>query len=626
MNEPKKAPKDRFCDLVMKGGITSGVVYPRAVANLADHYRFHSIGGTSAGAIAAAITAAAEFRRRCSDGDLKGFDLLRAVPDELAQEVPQAGVRKLLSLFRAGKGTRRLFKVLTSALNSRNNLSRSGWVVFGLLGGYWPAALAGLVISALAMLSGAGLLGSLALAFSLPVLFIALWVILDIRNGFVPNGFGLCTGMSAAGEVEALTPWLHRLIQTAAGREVDGLPLTFGDLRAAPDSPAQLHGNSPGTTSGSRERPSINLKIYATNLSHGRPYVFPLEEQVCEPSRFSRCDRLYYRPAELEPYLPVRVLAWMNEHAPVNEYDHSMRVLPDSDDLPVLLAARLSLSFPLLMSAVPLYALNMQSDSTTPRFERCWFSDGGISSNFPMHLFDGLVPRWPTFGINLEPEIAGQPMVYLPTRYDEGYAERWNSLNENKSAFLRLQWFATAMISSMQNWNDTTLARMPGVRDRVARVRLRPGEGGMNLNMTPELIHELAARGELAVCQLLRQFAQAPAPDKQAQGWDDHRFIRLSTFLAMLEARAPGVAQALNEDILHASNFDEILQRYQDQRNQGMQPDTPGYESPLTDQQIDALKLMIEALRTYCERFTDEQYVSGFTAIPKPELRVRPMV
>jgi hypothetical protein len=46
---------DKYCDLVMKGGITSGIVYPNAVLSLAREYRFKSIGGTSAGAIAAAV-------------------------------------------------------------------------------------------------------------------------------------------------------------------------------------------------------------------------------------------------------------------------------------------------------------------------------------------------------------------------------------------------------------------------------------------------------------------------------------------------------------------------------------------------------------------------------------------
>ena len=40
------------CDLVMKGGITSGIVYPAAILRLKDKYRFRNIGGTSAGAMA----------------------------------------------------------------------------------------------------------------------------------------------------------------------------------------------------------------------------------------------------------------------------------------------------------------------------------------------------------------------------------------------------------------------------------------------------------------------------------------------------------------------------------------------------------------------------------------------
>ena len=38
------------CNLVMKGGITSGIVYPPVVDELAKNYRFDHIGGASAGA------------------------------------------------------------------------------------------------------------------------------------------------------------------------------------------------------------------------------------------------------------------------------------------------------------------------------------------------------------------------------------------------------------------------------------------------------------------------------------------------------------------------------------------------------------------------------------------------
>ena len=81
----------KYCDLVMKGGITSGIVYPNAVLALAREFRFKSVGGTSAGAIAAAVTAAAAFGdRRIASGDAAmhdapgaGFDGLRDVAAHL---------------------------------------------------------------------------------------------------------------------------------------------------------------------------------------------------------------------------------------------------------------------------------------------------------------------------------------------------------------------------------------------------------------------------------------------------------------------------------------------------------------------------------------------------------------
>ena len=57
------------CDLVMKGGVTSGIVYPSLVLKLAEHYRFASIGGTSAGRDrGGALSAAAEYGRQRDNG------------------------------------------------------------------------------------------------------------------------------------------------------------------------------------------------------------------------------------------------------------------------------------------------------------------------------------------------------------------------------------------------------------------------------------------------------------------------------------------------------------------------------------------------------------------------------
>lgn len=84
---------------------------------------------------------------------------------------------------------------------------------------------------------------------------------------------------------------------------------------------------------------------------------------------------------------------------------------------------------------------------------------------------------------------------YLPSRYDEGYEESWSLFAEKPEPAGILGGFISAIINTMQNWNDNTVRLMPGFRDRVARVRLEDGEGGMNLNMEPHIIEDLVERG-----------------------------------------------------------------------------------------------------------------------------------
>ena len=98
-----------YCDLVMKGGITSGIVYPNAVLALAKRYRFKNIGGTSAGAIAAAATAAAalgERRRRRGDQAAIGFAALEGV----AAQFKERGF--IFGLFQPVFGSRAAFRMI----------------------------------------------------------------------------------------------------------------------------------------------------------------------------------------------------------------------------------------------------------------------------------------------------------------------------------------------------------------------------------------------------------------------------------------------------------------------------------------------------------------------------------
>jgi predicted acylesterase/phospholipase RssA len=619
----REPPRDRFCDLVMKGGITSGVVYPAAIERLSHHYRFKNIGGTSVGAIAAAVTAAAEYQRRHHDSRA-GFDLLKTLPDELKAEVAP-GRRKLLSLFQPQPGTRRLFAVLEAALNSGSSGRRILAVVGGLCRAYWPALLVALL---LALLAGGALAGVLVLLVA-AVAGIAGLVYRDVTGPVVANGFGLCTGLGEDPRHEALTPWLHSLIQRAAGRSVDDAPLTFGDLWDAPGGPAGPFVPPAGHTGR-----SIDLQMFSTNLGHGRPYILPLGDVGDGLGRLRSRDRLYFSRSELARYLSPPLLAWMIEHGrsyrlepgregrdpPAAEAEAlGLLELPPARDFPVILAARMSLSFPFLFAAVPLWAIDDDQGGQAP-FKRCWFSDGGISSNFPMHLFDGLVPSWPTFGINLEKQMPRRPDVYLPEHYATGYGERWDRFDDQASGAARFGGFLSAILGTMQNWNDNTLSRMPGVRDRIARVRLQDNEGGLNLNMEAEAIVAVADRGERAALALIARFVADDPAGPAAPGWDEQRWVRLGVLLKMIQERAPGVLSALDPACPHATPLRTLIERA------GQPGDAPpaGYEAPLTPAQQAALQAVVDALGTLVGSLAEPRCATDFKPIPKPELRVRP--
>mgnify|MGYP000943542986 FL=1 len=115
------------CDLVLKGGVASGVVFPSAVAELAKDYRFRSLGGTSAGAIAATVAAAAEFRRQRvlsrdgtgpNDGRY-GFSRIDEMANELGQT--ERGTRKIVSLFQPSPAVAPLFRIALRVLGTASS-------------------------------------------------------------------------------------------------------------------------------------------------------------------------------------------------------------------------------------------------------------------------------------------------------------------------------------------------------------------------------------------------------------------------------------------------------------------------------------------------------------------------
>ena len=258
----------RSCDVVMKGGITSGVVYPHALCELARTYRFANVGGTSAGAIAAAGAAAAEYGR-----DRGGFQKLAALPEWIG------GGENLVGLFQPSPGTRSYHRLLMSGLG-RTGAGKWLRVAGAALRSFPLAAVLGLApglaLAVLAVWTGSGALAvcaviaGIVLALLGLVLALGLQLAVGLPRALGRNGFGLCPGLSPEGSAApALTPWLAALIDDLAAKDGDG-PLTFGDLRAK----------------------GIELQMMTTNITHRRPHRMRgrVASSCSTPTSFGACS------------------------------------------------------------------------------------------------------------------------------------------------------------------------------------------------------------------------------------------------------------------------------------------------------------------------------------------------
>lgn len=609
------AAKRRFCDIVMKGGVASGVVYPRAVYEISRESDFRGIGGTSAGAVAAAATAAAAYGRRLGHDS---FATLEKLPQWLGARSPD-GRSNLFSLFQPAPSTRALFSLVTAALgNAEGRIRRMSTAA---VVGYWPAFLLGMVpgllVALLAWLPGHGLLRAA---------LVALAVILALAGGFIAvahrikkdllrkipaNFYGICPGHAAPAEAEAdriataplpLTDWLTEYLNELAGKPMAEGPLTFADLW--------------GTRDAGAER-LVDLQVMTTNLTHGRPYRIPFETRI-----------FFFDPEEFRRLFPAPVVDWMVRHAgdtAMPNLPDTLLPLPDPADLPVVVAARLSLSFPLLISAVPLYAIDysLREEGQAPPPERCWFSDGGISSNFPVHFFDLPLPRWPTFAINLRPfhkkygySEDQSRNVWMPRSHGGGILEWWHRFDEAARGGSLLG-FLGAIANAAQNWMDNMQLSIPGYRDRVVHVSLRPSEGGLNLNMPADLIAELAERGCHAGRMLVDRFGAAATDDDPS--WDSHRWVRLRATMAALE-------ETLTElcDVYH--NPQPGDRSYAGLIVDAGRTGTLGYRWR-SEEQLEFAREALDDLCQLVERWGDAPQTFQVGAPrPQPDLRLRPSV
>jgi hypothetical protein len=598
VKEPSK-----YCDLVMKGGITSGIVYPNAVLALAKEFRIKNIGGTSAGAIAAAVSAAAALGDRRKDKEKSldpsasamGFEGMREVARSLATQ------GFIYGLFQPAWGGRNAFRLIVLLAGK----ARAPWKLLALivaviliapletllalallLGvGYWRARLLGVEAS---------LLPSLLCAYA-----VGAWSsVLRIARVMRSNLLGLCNGRSTrrliGKDKPALTDWLHTVLQSLSGKPIDQ-PLIFADLWGA--------NRFEGEPSTDR---AITLQMITTDVSHHEPRTLPFENAT-----------FWFRRDQFDKLFPREVVDWMVNRAPppdrIAGVDYYL--LPQSGNLPVIVGMRMSLSFPLLISAVPLHEpkTRVRADfgdesavdteqvappgksmlesadlltsggkhksSTITEFRVCWFSDGGVSSNFPIHLFDGPLPVWPTFAINLvypdtaDNEDSKQPDVFLPTGNNQGWQRSYKAIAK-RIALQELGGFIFGLISTMQNWRDLLQSRAPGHRDRIVHISLAGQEGGMNLNMPQSVLDGISRKGTDAG-EALEGFSFA-----------NHFWIRWRNLASALQRYTIKVAESVDSQ--------PIIPAYQGAYQTAATgiPPPPSYPFRSQDRQLGAEKLL----------------------------------
>ncbi|MGJ6980949.1 hypothetical protein ACSDQ9_10550 [Aestuariimicrobium soli] len=553
---PERPYPEKECDVIMKGGITSGVVYPLAVCRLATEHRVRQLGGSSAGAIAAALAAAAEHGRSSGSSDPQvGYPRLAQLPDFLGHH--------LLGLFQPMAETRAAFDLVMGALAAPTTAGKVRRVAVASVRSrpllFWaPVAVAVVVLAGLVLLAS-GVLGSdplrpaaLVVSLVLALLVLAVVVIVGLvlaaramltstLGEMNRRGFGLVNGHDPTGQSLPLTDWLTRTINETAGLSADGRPLTLGDLwgeRATEVHRRLSRADNHNPAAWVEFDPDVTLVTTTTCLNQGRPYQMPFTSDV-----FHFCPRC------LADYFPDTVMAHLAATArPATQARDADRVismvcprhagtrvmkLPEAADLPVVMLARLSLSFPVLICAVPLHHIDFSRGPGKRELVVDWFSDGGIANNFPMQFFDRLLPTRPTFGINLHDAHPDYPDIDVHQLPQTGQ-RLVRSLPVTSVAGL----FA-GVRRTWQDWSDQLQMEVPGFRDRIVEVSMHPGEGGLNLAMPPAVIGALSERGDRAG-QRLSQF------DLSA-----HRWIRFRTAMATL-------SQVLED--LHGQTVDDLPQ------------------------------------------------------------------
>lgn len=290
------SPNAQKYNLILKGGVSSGLIYPEFIAQIRKELEIGGFAGSSAGAIASALGACAELAWR--DGDEKSYERYAKSISDLT--------KNLTSLFDPSLPFRALFKAILLIAPGSGRAK-----YFQAIMCFAPTILIGAFIALLiSWITKSGLIISILLIalgafFALTIHMVSLLVMASKKYNF-----GICKGLK-------LSEWISDAICEISAK--DSI-IRFKDFEDA----------------------GIGFRLAISNLNNGSGMVLPNENLT-----------LKFDKHEFAKLFPQNTMQYLEKIQ--KEPQSAMWDLPMGSEMPILVALRISASCPALFEQIPFH-------------------------------------------------------------------------------------------------------------------------------------------------------------------------------------------------------------------------------------------------------------------------------
>jgi hypothetical protein len=164
--------------------------------------------------------------------------------------------------------------------------------------------------------------------------------------------------------------------------------------------------------------------------------------------------------------------------------------------------------------------------------------------------------------------------------------------------------FFSRLIDAAKDWQDNMQATIAGTRERIVSVFLKPDEGGLNIDMPPELVTRLAEYGACAGDKLRDEF-----------DLDEHRWRRFLVTMDRLEHSLAEILASYKGMPDGPESFAKFLERYPE--------DAKSYRRAL--KYLDELRSRASSLADLATAWSGQpQIPDADLPHPKTDMRITP--